>query len=226
VWTRSSTGDHSFSRYSVGLLEQEPQLDNTKTVKQIVEEGVQPVVALLNEFNRISEKFAEPCPTMKMNKLIERQGEVQEKIDAMNAWDLDSGSKWPWMLFGARLGRHRSRSSPEGKTPRRPVPAPAQQPDILLLDEPTNHLDAESVAWMEHHLQNYPGTVIAVTTTATFWTMWRSGSWSWIGGRHPLEGQLFLLAGTETYPAPPGRKKREQKAEDPAARTGVDTHES
>ena len=150
--------------YTVGLLEQEPQLDNTKTVKQIVEEGVQPVVDLLNEFNRISEKFAEPMSDEEMNKLIERQGEVQEKIDAMNAWDLDS--RLEMAMDALRC--------PPGDTPvkilsggeRRRVALCRlllQQPDILLLDEPTNHLDAESVAWMEHHLQNYPGTVIAVT---------------------------------------------------------------
>jgi len=150
--------------YTVGLLEQEPQLDNTKTVKQIVEEGVQPVVDLLNEFNRINEKFAEPMSEDAMNKLIERQGEVQEKIDAMNAWDLDS--RLEMAMDALRC--------PPGDTPvkilsggeRRRVALCRlllQQPDILLLDEPTNHLDAESVAWMEHHLQNYPGTVIAVT---------------------------------------------------------------
>jgi len=150
--------------YTIGLLEQEPQLDNTKTVKQIVEEGVQPVVDLLNEFNRISEKFAEPMSDDEMNKLIERQGEVQEKIDAMNAWDLDS--RLEMAMDALRC--------PPGETPvkilsggeRRRVALCRlllQQPDILLLDEPTNHLDAESVAWMEHHLQNYPGTVIAVT---------------------------------------------------------------
>ena len=150
--------------YTIGLLEQEPQLDNTKTVKQIVEEGVQPVVDLLNEFNRISEKFAEPMSDEEMNKLIERQGEVQEKIDATNAWDLDS--RLEMAMDALRC--------PPGETPvkilsggeRRRVALCRlllQQPDILLLDEPTNHLDAESVAWMEHHLQNYPGTVIAVT---------------------------------------------------------------
>ncbi len=150
--------------YTIGLLEQEPQLDNTETVKRIVEEGVQPVVDLLNEFNRINEKFAEPMSEQEMNKLIERQGEVQEKIDAVNAWDLDS--RLEMAMDALRC--------PPGDTPvkilsggeRRRVALCRlllQQPDILLLDEPTNHLDAESVAWMEHHLQNYPGTVIAVT---------------------------------------------------------------
>jgi sulfate-transporting ATPase len=150
--------------YTVGLLEQEPQLDNTKTVKQIVEEGVQPVVDLLNEFNRISEKFAEPMSDEEMNKLIERQGEVQEKIDAMNAWDLDSRLEMAMDALRCPPGDTLVKILSGGE--RRRVALCRlllQQPDILLLDEPTNHLDAESVAWMEHHLQNYPGTVIAVT---------------------------------------------------------------
>lgn len=150
--------------YTIGLLEQEPQLDNTKTVKQIVEEGVQPVVDLLNEFNRISEKFAEPMSDDEMNKLIERQGEVQEKIDAMNAWDLDSRLEMAMDALRCPPGETSVKILSGGE--RRRVALCRlllQQPDILLLDEPTNHLDAESVAWMEHHLQNYPGTVIAVT---------------------------------------------------------------
>ncbi len=150
--------------YTIGLLEQEPQLDNTKMVKQIVEEGVQPVVDLLNEFNRISEKFAEPMSDDEMNKLIERQGEVQEKIDAMNAWDLDSRLEMAMDALRCPPGDTSVKILSGGE--RRRVALCRlllQQPDILLLDEPTNHLDAESVAWMEHHLQNYPGTVIAVT---------------------------------------------------------------
>jgi ATP-binding cassette ChvD family protein len=150
--------------YTIGLLEQEPQLDNTKTVKQIVEEGVQPIVDLINEFNRISEKFAEPMSDDEMNKLIERQGEVQEKIDAMNAWDLDSRLEMAMDALRCPPGDTAVKILSGGE--RRRVALCRlllQQPDILLLDEPTNHLDAESVAWMEHHLQNYPGTVIAVT---------------------------------------------------------------
>jgi sulfate-transporting ATPase len=150
--------------YSVGFLEQEPRLDNTKAVKEIVQEGVQQAVDLLNEFNRINEKFAEPMSEEDMNKLIERQGEVQEKIDALDAWDLDS--RLEMALDALRC--------PAGDTPvnilsggeRRRVALCRlllQKPDILLLDEPTNHLDAESVAWMEQHLKRYPGTVIAVT---------------------------------------------------------------
>jgi len=150
--------------YVVGFVEQEPQLDGSKTVKEIVEEGVQGIVDLLNEFNRISEKFSDPMTDDEMNKLIERQGEVQEKIDALNAWDLDS--RLEMAMDALRC--------PPGDTPvkilsggeRRRVSLCRlllQQPDILLLDEPTNHLDAESVAWIEQHLKRYEGTVIAVT---------------------------------------------------------------
>jgi sulfate-transporting ATPase len=150
--------------YTIGFLEQEPQLDNTRTVKEIVEEGVKEAVNLLDEFNRINEKLAEPMSDEEMNKLVERQGDVQEKIDAMDAWDLDS--RLAMAMDALRC--------PDGGTPvkilsggeRRRVALCRlllQKPDILLLDEPTNHLDAESVGWMEQHLKRYPGTVIAVT---------------------------------------------------------------
>ncbi|MCF6158589.1 MAG: energy-dependent translational throttle protein EttA [wastewater metagenome] len=150
--------------YTIGFLEQEPFLDETKTVREIVEEGVQELVDLHNEYNRISEQFAEPMSDEDMNKLIERQGDVQEKIDTLGAWDLDS--RLEMAMDALRC--------PEGDTPikvlsggeRRRVALCRlllQKPDILLLDEPTNHLDAETVAWLEHHLQDYAGTVIAVT---------------------------------------------------------------
>lgn len=150
--------------YTVDMLEQEPYLDNTKLVREVVEEGVQETVNLLKEFNRINEQFAEPMSDDEMNKLIERQGEVQEKIDALNAWDLDS--RLEMAMDALRC--------PPGDTPvnilsggeRRRVALCRlllKKPDILLLDEPTNHLDAESVAWLEQHLQRYDGTVIAVT---------------------------------------------------------------
>jgi ATP-binding cassette ChvD family protein len=150
--------------YTVGFLEQEPRLDEAKTVREIVEQGVQEMVDLLREFEEISNKFAEPMDDDEMNRLLERQGEVQEKLDALNAWDLDA--RLEMAMDALRC--------PPGDTPikvlsggeRRRVALCRlllKQPDILLLDEPTNHLDAESVAWLEHHLQRYPGTVIAVT---------------------------------------------------------------
>jgi sulfate-transporting ATPase len=149
---------------TVGYLEQEPLIEETKTVQEIVKQGAQELVDLLEEFNRINEKFAEPLNDDELNGLIERQGEVQEKLDTLDAWDIES--RLEMAMDALRC--------PPGDTPvnvisggeRRRVALCRlllQKPDILLLDEPTNHLDAESVAWLEHHLQQYAGTVIAVT---------------------------------------------------------------
>jgi len=150
--------------YSVGYLEQEPLLDDARTVRQVVEEAVHETVDLLKEFEQINAKFAEEMSDADMNKLLERQGEVQEKLDHLEAWDLDA--RLEMAMDALRC--------PPAETPvkilsggeRRRVALCRlllQKPDILLLDEPTNHLDAESVAWLEHHLQSYAGTVIAVT---------------------------------------------------------------
>jgi ATP-binding cassette ChvD family protein len=150
--------------YTVGFLEQEPQLDESKTVLEAVEEGASETAALLKEYDRINERFAEPLDDEAMQKLIERQGEVQAKIDAANAWDLQGQLE---MAMDALR-------CPPGDTPVRVLSGGErrrvalcrlliQKPDILLLDEPTNHLDAESVAWLEHHLKAYAGTIIAVT---------------------------------------------------------------
>ncbi len=149
---------------SVGFLEQEPQLDDSKTVKEIVEQGVQETVDLLNEFNRINEQFAEPMSDEAMDKLIERQGRVQEKLDALDAWELDSRLDMAMEALRCPPGDTSVQVLSGGE--RRRVALCRlllQKPDILLLDEPTNHLDAESVAWLERHLQRYAGTVIAVT---------------------------------------------------------------
>ncbi len=150
--------------YTIGYLEQEPLINVEKTVREVVEEGVQETVDLLKEFEEINAAFAEPMTDDEMNRLIERQGLVQEKLDALEAWDLDSRLE---------MAMDALRCPPEempvmilsGGEKRRVALCRLllQQPDILLLDEPTNHLDAESVAWLEHHLQQYPGTVIAVT---------------------------------------------------------------
>jgi len=150
--------------YTVGFLEQEPKLDPGKTVRQVVEQGVQEIVDLVNEYNAISAKFSEPLSDDEMQKLIERQGSVQEKIDHANAWDLDSRLEMAMDALRCPPGDTKI-SVLSGGEKRRVALCRLllQKPDILLLDEPTNHLDAESVAWLEHHLQQYEGTVIAVT---------------------------------------------------------------
>ncbi|MCB8963463.1 MAG: energy-dependent translational throttle protein EttA [Bacteroidales bacterium] len=162
---KSFQGEVVFSPgYSVGYLEQEPHLDETKTVKEIVQEGVKEIVDLLKEYEAVNAKFAEPMSDDEMNKLIERQGELTEKIDHLDAWNLDS--KLERAMDALRC--------PDSDTPvkvlsggeRRRVALCRlllQEPDVLLLDEPTNHLDAESIQWLEMHLQQYKGTVIAIT---------------------------------------------------------------
>ena len=150
--------------HTVGFLEQEPVLDDGKTVKEIVEQGVQATVDLLNEFNRINEQFAEPMSDEAMDKLIEHQAEVQEKLEALDAWELDSKLDMAMDALRCPPGDTAVKVLSGGE--RRRVALCRlllQKPDILLLDEPTNHLDAESVAWLESHLQRYAGTVIAVT---------------------------------------------------------------
>jgi ATP-binding cassette ChvD family protein len=150
--------------HTVGYLEQEPLVDVEQTVRQVVEQGVQEAVDLLKEFEAINMKFAEPMSDDEMEKLIQEQARVQEKLDATDAWDLDA--RLEMAMDALRC--------PPGSTPvkvlsggeRRRVALCRlllKKPDILLLDEPTNHLDAESVAWLEQHLLQYPGTVIAVT---------------------------------------------------------------
>jgi ATP-binding cassette ChvD family protein len=150
--------------YSVGYLEQEPKLDDNKTVREIVEEGAQETVDLLKEFEEINAKFAEPMDDDEMNKLIERQGAVQEKLDASDAWDLDSRLEMAMDALRCPPPDTPIKNLSGGEKRRVALcRLLLQKPDILLLDEPTNHLDAETVGWLEQHLQRYEGTVIAVT---------------------------------------------------------------
>src|SRR6201993_3700200 len=150
--------------HTVGFLEQEPLIDDARTVREVVEEAVRETVNLLKEFEEINAKFAEEMSESEMNALLERQGEVQEKLDHQDAWDLDA--RLEMAMDALRC--------PPSDTPMKVLSGGErrrvalcrlllQKPDILLLDEPTNHLDAESVAWLEHHLQSYPGTITAVT---------------------------------------------------------------
>lgn len=148
--------------YSVGYLEQEPRLDNTKTVKEVVQEGVQEIMDLLREYDEINAAFAEPDADF--DKLIARQGELQEQLDHVDAWNLDN--KLERAMDALRCPPEEALVANLSGGERRRVALCRlllRQPDILLLDEPTNHLDAESVEWLEHHLQQYAGTVIAIT---------------------------------------------------------------
>src|SRR6059036_3726202 len=150
--------------YTVGHLEQEPLIDDTRTVREVVEEAVKETVNLLKEFEEINAKFAEEMSDGEMNKLLERQGEVQEKLDHQDAWDLDA--RLEMAMDALRCPPPDTQVKVLSGGERRRVALCRlllQKPDILLLDEPTNHLDAESVAWLEHHIQQYAGTVIAVT---------------------------------------------------------------
>jgi len=150
--------------YSIGYLEQEPLANETRTVREVVEEGLGEAASLLREFNDISEKLGEVTDDDEMMQLVEKQGELQEKIDALDAWDLDSRLEMAMDALRCPPGDMPVNVISGGE--RRRVALSRlllQKPDILLLDEPTNHLDAESVAWLENHLHEYSGTVIAVT---------------------------------------------------------------
>src|SRR5450759_5080608 len=197
--------------HTVGFLEQEPLIDDSRTVREVVEEAVKETVDLLKEFDEINAKFAEEMSDEGMEKLLARQGEVQEKLDHQDAWDLDS--RLEMAMDALRC--------PPPETPvkvlsggeRRRVALCRlllQKPDILLLDEPTNHLDAESVAWLEHHLQSYAGTIIAVTHDRYFldnvagWILeldrgagipWKGNYSSWLEQK---EARLAIEEKTET----------------------------
>ena len=150
--------------YTVGYLEQEPLIDDARTVRQIVEEAVGETIKLLKEFEDINARFGEQMSDDEMAALLERQGQVQEQLDSQDAWDLDS--RLEMAMDALRCPPPETSVKVLSGGERRRVALCRlllQKPDILLLDEPTNHLDAESVAWLEHHLKSYPGTIIAVT---------------------------------------------------------------
>jgi ATP-binding cassette ChvD family protein len=150
--------------YTIGYLEQEPRLDDEKTVRQIVEQGVQSTMDVINEYNAVNEKFAEEMSDDEMTKLCDRQAVLQEKMDALDAWDMDSRLEMAMDALRCPPGDTLIKVLSGGEKRRVALcRLLLQKPDILLLDEPTNHLDAESVAWLEHHLQKYEGTIIAVT---------------------------------------------------------------
>src|SRR6202012_1638096 len=147
-----------------GFLPQEPNLDPEKTVKEIVQEGVQETVDLLKQFEELSNKFAEPMEDAEMNKLLEKQGALQEKLDAANAWELDQ--QLDMAMDALRCPPADMKTGPLSGGEKRRVALCRlllKKPDVLILDEPTNHLDAESIGWLEQHLKRYEGTVIAVT---------------------------------------------------------------
>ncbi|HPX04657.1 MAG TPA: ATP-binding cassette domain-containing protein, partial [Tenuifilaceae bacterium] len=162
---KSFEGEVVFSPgYTVGYLEQDPHLDESKTVKEVVQEGVQEIMDLLKEYEAVNAKFMEPMSDDEMNKLIERQGELTEKIDHVDGWNLDA--KLERAMDALRCPDPEASVKVLSGGERRRVALCRlllREPDVLLLDEPTNHLDAESIDWLEMHLQQYKGTVIAIT---------------------------------------------------------------
>ncbi|MBN8584092.1 MAG: energy-dependent translational throttle protein EttA [Ignavibacteria bacterium] len=155
---------HFTKEYSIGLLEQEPYLDETKTVKEIIQEGAQEIVDILKEYEEVNNKFSEPMDDDEMTKLIERQGELTELIDHLNGWELDAKLERAMDALRTPEGDALIKNLSGGEKRRVALcRLLLKEPDILLLDEPTNHLDAESIDWLEQHLKQYKGTVIAIT---------------------------------------------------------------
>ena len=201
---KSYQGEVVFSPgYSVGYLAQEPYLDPTKTVKEIVMEGVQPIVDALAEYEEINQKFGLPEyyeDADKMDKLFVRQGELQDIIDATDAWNLDS--KLERAMDALRCPPEDATVDHLSGGERRRVALCRlllQKPDVLLLDEPTNHLDAESIDWLEQHLQQYAGTVICITHDRYSWIMWPAGYWN-LTGEKEFHGRVTIRPGWNKRP--------------------------
>src|SRR3984957_7459571 len=206
--------------YTIGYLEQEPQLDDTKTVRQIVEQGAAETLDLLKEFERINEKFAEPMDDAAMTKLLEKQGHIQEKLDALGAWDLDSQLEMAMDALRCPPGDSSVKMLSGGE--RRRVALCRlllQKPDVLILDEPTNHLDAETVGWLEQHLKRYEGTGIAGTHDRYF--LDKVAGWIL-----DVEGELFRLARTEKGTPGDRRKTRIRPAKSAGPGVGMGSQKS
>ena len=210
----------------IGFLPQEPQLDASKDVRGNVMDGVREKQALLDQFNEISAKFAEPMDDDEMGRLLEKQGNLQERIDALGLWELDH--KIDLAMDALRLPPGDADVTKISGGERRRVALCRlllEEPDMLLLDEPTNHLDAESVWWLERYLAEFKGTVVAVTHDRYF----LDNVAGWIleldqGAGIPVGGELLLLARSEAAPARPGGEAGLRAAEDAAARARVGPH--